>query len=488
MKRHIPYIVALAWMMAVAVLAFADGLSWSRERTRSAYLDGCAVGDRIYLVENMERDGILYVMDSQGTVQEVSLASAVEKGSFFARIDYEEALYGLMVKKAAGQDAALQYRIVEFDDQGRVLAKTPEFTLHQPGTLTGFHAEAQGFYLTAVLEGQTSAGAYFVEKEALESEAAGEQEQTKEEAPSVKKPVQMGYSPVEHTLIEARYEDGAFLYHLDDGSGVEDFQAGEKLQGAFWYRSLSMGQIMKVRRERMLLYGALLIVGYGVLWLFLSVLRNRSHTVYAIAVVELALTAVFTLIAVFSADGLDFKALASVGPYFFCFAAIFTMMMINTGSQSLYVPLLLAMGETRRNVLLGFRYYQALILAATTGLCGLIWLLVPGELSSLGLRSLPCILCALVAVSSMGSIMGTLFVRWKWLGTLIIVLLCGGAGGLIGITSATALNGGFNAAEVVKLAGYLVKTPWWLVLIALGTLAADVLFQWVLLRRREVKL
>lgn len=178
MKRHIPYIVALAWMMAVAVLAFADGLSWSRERTRSAYLDGCAVGDRIYLVENMERDGILYVMDSQGTVQEVSLASAVEKGSFFARIDYEEALYGLMVKKAAGQDAALQYRIVEFDDQGRVLAKTPEFTLHQPGTLTGFHAEAQGFYLTAVLEGQTSAGAYFVEKEALESEAAGEQEQT----------------------------------------------------------------------------------------------------------------------------------------------------------------------------------------------------------------------------------------------------------------------------------------------------------------------
>ena len=89
MKRHIPYIVALAWMMAVAVLAFADGLSWSRERTRSAYLDGCAVGDRIYLVENMERDGILYVMDSQGTVQEVSLASAVEKGSFFARIDYE---------------------------------------------------------------------------------------------------------------------------------------------------------------------------------------------------------------------------------------------------------------------------------------------------------------------------------------------------------------------------------------------------------------
>lgn len=287
MKKQIPYIVALAWMMAVAVLAFADGLSWSRERTRSAYLDGCAQGDRIYLVENMERDGILYVMDSDGAVGEVSLASAVEKGSFFAKIDYEDALYGLMVKRADSEGAALRYRIVQFDDQGRMTAKTPEFTLQQRGVLTGFHAQPQGFYLTAVLEDQMSAAAYFVEKEELES--AEGQEQEEEQAPLERKPVQMGYSPSGRTLIEARYENGTFLYHLDDGSGVEDFQEGEKLQGAFWYRSLSLGQIVKIRRDRLLLYGALLLAGYGVLWLFLSVLRNRSHTVYAIAVVELAL-------------------------------------------------------------------------------------------------------------------------------------------------------------------------------------------------------
>ena len=54
MKKQIPYIVALAFMIAVAVLAFLDGLTWSRERMRSAYLDGCMQGDRIYLVENME--------------------------------------------------------------------------------------------------------------------------------------------------------------------------------------------------------------------------------------------------------------------------------------------------------------------------------------------------------------------------------------------------------------------------------------------------
>ncbi len=279
MKKRIPYIVAFAWMMAVAVLAFADGLAWSRERTRSAYLDGCAEGDRIYLVENMERDGILYVMDSDGTVKEVSLASAVEKGSFFAKIDYEDALYGLMVKKADSEDTAMRYRIVQFDARGQATVKTPEFTLQQEGVLTGFHAEPKGFYLTAVLENQASAASYFVEKKELGSE----------ETPLIKKPVRMGYSPSGRILVEARYENGDFLFHLDDGSGAEAFQEGEKLQGAFWYRSLSFGQIMRVRRDRMLLYGALLIGGYGVLWLFLSVLRNRSHTVYAIAVVELAL-------------------------------------------------------------------------------------------------------------------------------------------------------------------------------------------------------
>lgn len=280
MKKQIPYIIALAWMAAVAVLAFLDGLAWSRERMRSAYLDGCMEGDRIYLVENMEKDGVLYVMDSDGKVKEVSLASAVEKGSFFVKVDYEDSLYALLVKKTAAEEAR-RYRIVQFDDQGRIMEKTGEFTLQQPGTVTGFSAEAKGFYLTMVMEDQASAGAYFVDKKELGGE-------TEEKLPS-RKPEQMGYGPSGRMLVEARYENGAFLYRLDDGSGIEDFQEEEKLQAAFWYRSLSVGQLVKVRQEQMLLYAALLLVGYGVLLLFLTVLRNRSHTVYTIAVVELAL-------------------------------------------------------------------------------------------------------------------------------------------------------------------------------------------------------
>ncbi len=218
--------------------------------------------------------------------------------------------------------------------------------------------------------------------------------------------------------------------------------------------------------------------------------RNlRFWTRYACesAVVELALTAVFTLIVVFGADGLDFKALASVGPYFFCFAAIFTIMMINTGSQSLYVPLLLAMGETRRNVLLGFHYYRALIITVTIALCGLVWLLAPGEVSSIGLRSIPTILCLLIASSALGSIIGTLLVKWRWVGTIFIVLLFGLAGGTMGFTG-VAMGDVLAETNTAALAAYLERLPWWLAMTALAAFGLDVAFQWLLLQRQEVKL
>ena len=175
-------------------------------------------------------------------------------------------------------------------------------------------------------------------------------------------------------------------------------------------------------------------------------------------------------------------------PYLLCIAAIFGMILINSGTQSLYIPLLVSMGETRRNVLMGFHYFRALVIAVTLALCALIWLAVPGEVSSAGLRSLPTILCALVLASAVGSIMGTVFVKWRWAGMVLIIILCGGMGGVIGITGATAANGGFSYADTLEIVMFLVKFPWWLALAAAAALVLDVAFHWLLLRRQEVRL
>lgn len=173
----------------------------------------------------------------------------------------------------------------------------------------------------------------------------------------------------------------------------------------------------------------------------------------------LVCTAVLAVIALFGAEGLELQTFASVVPYFLCISSIFTMMMINSGSQTLYVPLLLSFGETRKNVLLGFHYYRLLIIAVTTAACALIWALVPGEVSAIGLRSIPTLLCILLIASAVGSIMGTLFVRWRWLGVILIILLCGVAGGTVGFASA-AVEDLLSVQKTIEMVSYLLTLPW----------------------------
>ena len=64
--------------------------------------------------------------------------------------------------------------------------------------------------------------------------------------------------------------------------------------------------------------------------------------------VELGATALLAVLALFGAEGLDLRALATVVPYFLCIGAVFCIMVGNSGTQTLYVPLLLSMGETRQ--------------------------------------------------------------------------------------------------------------------------------------------
>lgn len=201
----------------------------------------------------------------------------------------------------------------------------------------------------------------------------------------------------------------------------------------------------------------------------------------------LVCAAVLAFVALFGAEGLDFNTFAMVVPYFLVISSIFMMLMINSGSHTLYVPLLLSMGETRRNVLLGFHYYRALIIAVTLAACALIWLFVPGEVSAIGLRSIPTLLCVLVIASAAGSIMGTVFVKWKWLGVVVIILICGVAGGTVGFASA-ATSDAMSVAKTVEIVIHLIKLPWWLLAAVPVSLGLDIGFQWLLLRRREVKL
>ena len=209
------------------------------------------------------------------------------------------------------------------------------------------------------------------------------------------------------------------------------------------------------------------------------------YTFESLRAVALVL-AILLVISAVGASRLELTALAAMAPAYLLLAAGMCIIMLNYGTQVVYIPMLLSLGETRRNIFLGYHYHRALIIALAVGLSALLWALVPGEVSALGLRNIPSILAILIAASALGSIIGTIYARWKWVATILLLLVFGTFGGVGGFSVA---GGGEDVARLIgKGAQTLTSFPWWLGLTALLALAADMAFQWLLQRRQEVKL
>lgn len=210
--------------------------------------------------------------------------------------------------------------------------------------------------------------------------------------------------------------------------------------------------------------------------------RYTCESLQAVAL----LLAILLVISIVGASRLELASLAALAPAYLLLAAGMCIIMLNYGTQVVYIPMLLSLGETRRNIFLGYHYHRALIIALAVGISSLIWALVPGELSALGLRNIPSILAVLVTASALGSIIGTIYARWKWVATVLLVLVFGSFGGVGGYSFA---GGGEDVTALIhKGAQAMASFPWWLGVTALLALAADMAFQWFLLRRQEVKL
>ena len=200
----------------------------------------------------------------------------------------------------------------------------------------------------------------------------------------------------------------------------------------------------------------------------------------------LIVLAVLLVLSAIGASRLELTTLAATVPAYLLLAAGLTTILLNYGTQVVYIPLLISMGETRRNLFLGYPFYRALIIAVAVGLSALIWALVPGEISRLGLSNIPAILALLVTSASLGSIMGTIYFKWRWAATILLVVVFGACGGVGGFSIA---GGGEDVAQLIGTgAAMLAEFPWWVALGAAASLGVDAAFQWVLLRKQEVKL
>ena len=172
-------------------------------------------------------------------------------------------------------------------------------------------------------------------------------------------------------------------------------------------------------------------------------------------------------------------------PYYIAMGCGISIMMVCFSTHILYIPLVLSLGSTRREVYGGFLLYR--VAAALTPLLTafLIWLPLPGDIAADGRALLPSIGLLLLYAVSAGSLMGVAYQKLRLLGMILLVVVCGALGGCVGLMM-TMNDAGGNLFS--RIFGWMDQ--WILVGLVLGILlaAADLIVTYLLLKSREVKL
>ena len=224
-------------------------------------------------------------------------------------------------------------------------------------------------------------------------------------------------------------------------------------------------------------------------------LRFWSRYTWESMEAELIAMGAFVLISAVSSDPLWTKGMSgqsgwtdylALAPFYLIVAAVICIMILGPGSQTLYIPLLISNGEPRKNIFWGYQFHRLLLVAATSVIAGLTWLLIPSEISDACLSCLPMIVTGLVICSSAGNLLGSAYVKWKWFGMVAMVLffgVCGGLGGWLVSTGGLKIP----AVSLLTLGLTTIIPTGQMAALAAALLAVDLGVQWLLLRRREVK-
>ena len=163
-------------------------------------------------------------------------------------------------------------------------------------------------------------------------------------------------------------------------------------------------------------------------------MRGRSFRFwrrYALELLGVGLGAALFFM-VISVLGAQPEALAGVFmsvPYYIMMGCSFAMVLCCFSIHISYVPLVLAMGSTRREAFWGFLLCRLAVVVVAVALSLLVWIFVPGDVARDGRKLLPLLSLILLLTASLGSLMGLLYQKWKGLGIVLLALVCGAVGG-----------------------------------------------------------
>lgn len=291
MKKSIPFIIGILWLIIIAIIAFYDGISFSHRESMNLCQDGLAVQGQYYVMDNRETESAVYRIEQDHRVSEIFFTNDYKEYVTISRIAYDDSLFVLL------QEAENRYRIIELDDGMHVIRHSGVLSLKEKGSVSGFVADNKGFYLTLIGEEQETVFTYFLEKEGSLTDYPTKTEENqkgeiKEEKPEFLKLQRMMETEKGRKIVDAAFLNGEYKVRFDNGVGKEDFLLPEEILDAFYNRSFSMGQILRFQQKHLVFYFELLLIGYVILVIASIILRNRNHTVYTIVTVECILLAV----------------------------------------------------------------------------------------------------------------------------------------------------------------------------------------------------
>ena len=192
-----------------------------------------------------------------------------------------------------------------------------------------------------------------------------------------------------------------------------------------------------------------------------------------------ALFVVLTLVMTVSTEDLTGLSLL---PGMALMGMLFSFLAFGCGVVVLYLPLLVSLGETRRNVALGYHYY--LFLTALLGTALWVVLSLAAGAGQEVLSGVPVVLAIQVIVAMAGSLVGIIYARYKWIGVAMIALLAGGTAGIFSFLLAS------NIMEENTFLSFDFRLggTWVFLLAAVAVTVLEIFLFWLHFRRREVKL
>ena len=259
------------------------------------------VGDKIYYSQNMAGQGLIFKMNSRGTVSHVFSASTANAERIQAISGLDDKLYAVVSAGRVEEDSDknnpvfyTEYRIICLDSDFDLESWTNTFRLDDDLRLSGFSAEATGLFLTTIQQDGAALKVLSIDHGQLVPANQDPAESITMEHIRNKK------SSSERFFVQARYRFGELEIRTDKDEPTESFRNDLDMELLVKSMRLSLPQLFLIYRNYVIWYIAAVLIWIIVLQILIRALSNRNRIVYMLVVAEIALaliigTGVYTI-------------------------------------------------------------------------------------------------------------------------------------------------------------------------------------------------